>query len=37
LGERDVLFLRSLGEAIVAELEKRRTQHADASDLTTAH
>ena len=37
LGERDVLFLRSLGEAIVAELEKRRTQHADGSDLTRAH
>ena len=37
LGERDVLFLRGLGEAIGAELEKRRTQHADGSDLTTAH
>ena len=37
LGERDVLFLRGLGEAIVAELEKRRTQRADGSDLTTAH
>ena len=37
LGERDVLFLRGLGEAIVAELEKRRTQHADGSDLTPAH
>jgi GAF domain-containing protein len=37
LGERDVLFLRSLGEAIVAELDKRRTQHADGSDLTGAH
>ena len=37
LGERDVLFLSGLGEAIVAELEKHRTQHADGSDLTTAH
>jgi GAF domain-containing protein len=36
LGERDVLFLRSLGEAIVAELEKRRTQHANGSDRTRA-
>jgi len=26
LGERDVLFLRGLGETIVAELDKRRTQ-----------
>ena len=37
LGERDVRFLRGLGEAIVAELEKRQTQHADGSDLTRAH
>jgi GAF domain-containing protein len=37
LGERDVLFLRAVGEAIVAELEKRRTRHADGSDLTPAH
>jgi GAF domain-containing protein len=36
LGERDVLFLRGLGETIVAELEKRRTHHADGSDLTPA-
>ena len=34
LGERDLLFLRGLGEAIVAELEKHRTQHADGSDPT---
>ena len=33
LGERDVLFLRGLGEAIVAELERRRP---DRSDLTPA-
>lgn len=31
LGERDVLFLRGLGEAIVAELEKRRTHAADGA------
>ena len=37
LGERDLLFLRGLGEAIVAELEKRRTQHADGSNPTTSH
>ena len=36
LGKRDVLFLRGLGDAIVAELEKRRTQHADDSDRTPA-
>ena len=33
LAERDVLFLRGLGEAIVAELERRRP---DRSDLTPA-
>ena len=37
LGERDLLFLRGIGQTIVAELEKPRTQHADGSELTTAH
>lgn len=37
LGERDLLFLRGLGEAIVAELEKHQTQHTDGSDPTPAH
>ena len=37
LGERDVRFLRSLGEAIVAELEKHRPQHANGSNRTRAH
>jgi GAF domain-containing protein len=36
LGERDVLFLRGLGETILAELQERRTQPSDGSDLTPA-
>jgi GAF domain-containing protein len=36
LGKRDVLFVRGLGEAIVAELDKRRTQHADDCEPTLA-
>ena len=31
LGERDVLFLRGLGEAVLAEIEERRTGHAGIS------
>jgi hypothetical protein len=36
LGKRDVLILRGVTEAIVAELEQRQTQLADCSDLTPA-
>lgn len=34
LGERDVLFLRGLGESILAQLHERRTPANDGSDLT---
>ncbi len=37
LGQRDVLFLRGLGEAILAKLEERWTSPSDSSDLTHAH
>jgi GAF domain-containing protein len=36
LGQRDVLFLRGLGEAILAQLEERRTRAEAASDLAPA-
>ena len=37
LSQRDVLFLRGLGEAILAQLEERRASQSDGSGLTHAH
>jgi GAF domain-containing protein len=36
LGERDVRFLRGLGESILAQLQDRRAQPTDGSDLAPA-